>query len=170
VPRVVVHHAHHPDEGDGVYRLIHAEQTEHTVYELGESKPVKRTVLKPNPDFVAAPPSMPDDLDPNELDEDQLAVFFDDRTDEQKKPMLEEEVEVPGPPDIIEHTVTVHHDHKEIIWDATDKRWKDKSPEEIAQIQQDIVSKQIAKDAKAAKAEAKKAANVKDLGSAGATL
>lgn len=170
MPRVIVHHAHHPDEGDGIYRLVHAESVEQVVYELGERQMVPHKFAQPNPDYVPAPPPMPEDLDPDSLSEDELSMYFDDRTDEQKQPYIEVEEEVEGAPEIIERTETVYYDHKEIIWDATDEQWKDKSPEEIVEIQKGIVSKQIAADARAAKKAAKAKSNVKDLGSAGDTL
>ena len=153
--RVIVHHAHHPDEGDGVYRLIHAEQEEVTVYDFGDPQPAKATELRSNPDFVEAPPEGEED----------------DRTELQKQPAITVEVDVDGPPKLIERTDLVHFDHREVVWAADDERWKGMSDEAIADAQRDDVRRalhgvvsQAGKEAKAAERQAEAAKPLSEPG------
>jgi hypothetical protein len=138
--RVIAHHAHHPDEG--IYRLVHAEQDEVTFYDTEQPAPRAQTFLLPNPDFVTPPPEGEDDT----------------RTKEEKQEYIEEEMEVTDPPNFVERTEIVQYDHKEIVWDATDKRWEGMSDQEIAEVQRGEVHKALAKDKAAASKEAKAAA------------
>jgi hypothetical protein len=152
--RVIVHHAHYPDEGDdGVYRLVHAEQEEVTHYDLVGREPEKKTITVLNPDYV-----------PVSTDEE------DDRTDEQKEVVIEQEIEVPVDPEVVERTEVIEYDHREIIWAADDPRWKGKSPEQIAELQLADVREALTKADEEVEASARRASSAKDLGSAGTTL
>jgi hypothetical protein len=153
--RVIVHHAHHPDEG--VYRLVHAEQEEVTVYDHVQES-TSSTALVVNPNFVPAP----------------LEGEDDDRTEDQKDPLIEQEVDEPGPPELVARTELVQYDHREIIWSADDERWKGMSASEIADEQRADVRSALhgaasvaGKEAKAAERAAEAA---KDLGGVGEEL
>jgi hypothetical protein len=158
VTRVIVHHAHHPDEHGGIFRLLHAEQSKVTVYDTIESPLSVQIVQQPNPNFVPAP------ADGEE----------DERTDEERKAFVEEPVEVQGPPQLVERTETVEYDHQEIVWDANDKRWEGKSDQEIVDAQREDVRNALtrAKNAerKEARAATRRAKSTKHFDSVGDTL
>jgi hypothetical protein len=138
--RVIVHHAHHPDEGDGIYRLVHAEREEVVVQELVESEPERKVVSVLNPAYVPVP-----------TEEE------DNRTDEEKEVIIEQEVEIPVEPQLVDRVEVIEYDHSEIVWDAADKRWEGKSDQEIADLQREDVRKVLAKAEAAAKKEEKAA-------------
>ena len=154
--RVVIHHAHHPDEG--VYRLVHAEREEVTVVEHGDPQPVVTTVPVLNPDFVAAPPD----------DEE------DTRTEHEREMFMEEERIVEGPPELIERTEVIDYDHRDIVWSADDPRWNGLTPDQIAEEQRADIRSALhgaasiaGKEAKAAERAAEAAT---DLGGVGEEL
>lgn len=146
--RVIVHHAYHPDDGEGVYRLVHAEQDEITVSETVEGEVTRQVVTQINPDFVAGPAE-------GEPDE---------RTDEQKEMLIEQEVEIPGEPQVVERTETFTYDYREVIWDGSDERWEGMSDEQIAEAQREDVRNSIAQIEEGVAEAKRKADSVRDLG------
>lgn len=114
--RVIVHHAHHPDED--VYRLIHAEALTVPVHELVEDPPVVEIRHVPNPDYNASEP---------ESEDNPLTI------------PMRETVNV-GKKRLVERTATVHVDHKEIVWDAADSQWEGMAAADIAERQRQIVA------------------------------
>lgn len=144
---VILHHAHHVDEG--VYRMIYCVQEEHEV-----------EVTKPNPKFV-----------PHEADELPKLLVREDGTTRAVKVPKAKKI---GEPEFIHTTeiVTVQSEHQDIIWDAEDGRWLGMIPKDVAAEQTKDVKKAIANRKRAATNAAKKEAEkrVRPLGTEGQEL
>lgn len=145
---VIVHHAHHVDEG--VYRMVYCVQEEHEV-----------DVTHPNPDF-----------EPHQAAElPELLVREDGTTRAVKVPKSKSQK---LSPEFIHTTETqvVQGEHQDIVWDASDGRWLGMVAEDVAAEQIKDVKKAIANRKRAATNAAKKEGEkrVRPLGTEGQEL
>ena len=137
---VVVHHAHHADEG--IYRIIVAEATE-----------VTKQVAVPNPNYdssaVLLAPGDPNYAAPVILEDHRVngSHQVNGSSPEPEALVPIADPSVLEPTIMVDQTETVYENHMEVVWHAEDPKWAGRSLEDIATEQRQILKDHLAERA-----------------------
>lgn len=174
--RVIIHHAHHPDEK--VYRLTHAQRDEATQYvevenpnyDPSEAARLQLTSQRPpgNPPTTYISPPRNGSSNGNgsrtsdtEISEGHYTVPPPKRFNFQ---IPDFNPEIHSPTKTEERKVPVYSDHQDVVWADWDDQWKGLSDQEIAAKQRQIVKDVFAAREQEQLAAAERAKNIRQIG------